>query len=147
MFTACESTQEVERPNNSYRKKSLKFTVLSPESYWKSAVSSIDHVSLNYLNILNLVSYWQKVWQKGHVFYYMSLCHWASSSGRFDCFQCLCFQSQEVQNYKLTLKTQAISYFGTAENYLHNDTLSNTKDLNLQNQRCGKLTSVKHILL
>jgi len=36
----------------------FKFTVLSPESYWKFAVSTIDRVSLNYLNIWNLVSYW-----------------------------------------------------------------------------------------
>jgi len=32
-------------------KKMFKFTVLCPESYWKFAVSSIDHLSLNYLNI------------------------------------------------------------------------------------------------
>jgi hypothetical protein len=42
------------------QKKLFNFTVLCPESYWKVAVSSIDHVSLNYLNVWNLLSYWYK---------------------------------------------------------------------------------------
>ena len=37
------------------KKKMFKFTVFCPESYWKFVVCNIDHVSLNYLNIWNLM--------------------------------------------------------------------------------------------